>query len=76
MKRAISKITLLVGMIFFGMSSILTAQTKEYKLDGMTFGMPEAQVYTEDYNGSPVVGEYITQLPNLAKLDYEGNKHH
>lgn len=76
MKRAISKITLLVGMIFFGMSSILSAQTEEYKLDGMTFGMPEAEVYTEDYNGPPVVGEYITQLPNLAPLDYEGNKHH
>lgn len=76
MKRAISKITLLVGMIFFGMSSMLSAQTKEYKLDGMTFGMPEAEVYTEDYDGPPVVGEYVTLLPNLAPLDYEGNKHH
>ncbi|SMO46893.1 multicopper oxidase domain-containing protein [Gracilimonas mengyeensis] len=76
MKRAISKITLLVGMVLFGMSSMLSAQTEEYTLDGMTFGMPEAEVYTEDYNGSPVVGEYITQLPNLAPLDYEGNKHH
>jgi nitrite reductase (NO-forming) len=76
MKRAISKFTLLFGMVLFGMSSMLSAQTEEYKLDGMTFGMPEAQVYTEDYNGPPVVGEYITQLPNLAPLDYEGNKHH
>ena len=76
MKSAISKITLLVGMIFFGMSSLLTAQTQEYTLDGMTFGMPEAEVYTEDYDGPPVVGEYVTQLPNLAPLDYEGNKHH
>ncbi|MFP8489074.1 multicopper oxidase domain-containing protein [Gracilimonas sp. Q87] len=76
MKSAITKITILTGMLIFGMTSFLSAQTEEYKIDGMTFGMPEAEVYTEDYNGPPVVGEYITQLPNLATLDYEGNKHH
>jgi len=58
------------------MSSLLMAQTEEYKIDGMSFGMPEAKVFTEDYDGSPVVGEYLTQVPNLAPLDYEGNKHH
>lgn len=76
MKSAITKFTLLTALLMFGMTSILSAQTEEYKIDGMTFGMPEAKVYTEDYNGSPVVGEYITQAPNLAPLDYEGNKHH
>ncbi|MEX2603656.1 MAG: multicopper oxidase domain-containing protein, partial [Gracilimonas sp.] len=76
MKSAISKITLMVGLFLIGMSSMLTAQTEEYTLDGMTFGMPEAEVYTEDYDGSPVVGEYVTMLPDLAPLDYEGNKHH
>jgi nitrite reductase (NO-forming) len=54
----------------------LQAQNTEYTIDGMTFGMPEAEVYTEDYNGPPVVGDYISMLPNLAPLDYEGNKHH
>ncbi|WP_340102487.1 multicopper oxidase domain-containing protein [Rhodohalobacter sp. 8-1] len=53
-----------------------TAQSQEYMMDGMTFGMPEAEVFTEDYDGPIVVGEYVTMLPNLAPLDYEGNKHH
>ena len=51
-------------------------QTTEYELDGKTFGMPEAEVFTEDYDGPPVVGEHISMLPNLEPLDYEGNKHH
>ncbi|MDZ7757260.1 multicopper oxidase domain-containing protein [Rhodohalobacter sp.] len=38
--------------------------------------MAEAEVFTEDYDGPPVVGEHFTQLPNLAPLNYEGNKHH
>lgn len=76
MKIAITKFTILTAVLIFGMTSLLSAQTEEYQIDGMTFGMPEAKVYTEDYDGSPVVGEYVTQLPNLAKLDYEGNKHH
>ncbi|MEX0681422.1 MAG: multicopper oxidase domain-containing protein [Balneolales bacterium] len=54
----------------------IQAQHTEYTLDGMTFGMPEAEVYTEDYDGPPVVGEYVTMLPNIKPLNYEGNKHH
>jgi nitrite reductase (NO-forming) len=71
----LSKLTL---SMFFGVlfSSLTVAQTAEYTMDGMTFGMPEAEVFTEDYDGPPVVGEYLTQLPNLKPLDYEGNKHH
>jgi nitrite reductase (NO-forming) len=65
--------TLLILLLATGLAK---AQTTEYTIDGMTFGMPEAEVYTEDYNGPPVVGEYVTMLPNLAPLDYEGNKHH
>lgn len=67
--------TLLIAILLLGFASA-TAQTSEYTIDGMTFGMPEAEVFTEDYDGPPVVGEYITMLPNLAPLDYEGNKHH
>ncbi|MEX0721998.1 MAG: multicopper oxidase domain-containing protein [Balneolaceae bacterium] len=71
----ISKITLtlLFGMLFSGLSF---AQTGEYEIDGMLFGMPEAEVFTEDYDGPPVVGEYLAMLPELKLLDYEGNKHH
>lgn len=68
-------ITTLILLISAGLIQV-QAQTSEFTMDGMTFGMPEAEVYTEDYNGPPVVGDYITMLPNLAPLDYEGNKHH
>ena len=47
-----------------------TAQSQEYRMDGMTFGMPEAVVFTEEYNEPPVVGDHFTMLPNLAPLDY------
>ena len=47
-----------------------TAQSQEFMMDGMTFGMPEAVVFTEDYNGPPVVGDHFTMLRNLAPLDY------
>lgn len=68
--------SLLVGLLFLRLTSLSLAQTDEYQIDGMLFGMPEAEVFTEDYNGPPVVGEYVTMLPNLKPLDYEGNKHH
>ncbi|MEX0685530.1 MAG: multicopper oxidase domain-containing protein [Balneolales bacterium] len=68
--------TLLASLLVFGVSQQIMAQTSEYEMDGMIFGMPEAEVFIEDYDGPPVVGEYFTQLPTLKPLDYEGNKHH
>jgi nitrite reductase (NO-forming) len=74
----VSKLILILtaGLFFFGTVNTAIAQSSEYMMDGMTFGMPEAEVFTEDYDGPPVVGEYLTMLPNLKPLDYEGNKHH
>lgn len=74
MKNLKEKLLLTICTVL--LATTIQAQQTEYQIDGMTFGMPEAEVYTEDYNGPPVVGEYITMLPNLAPLDYEGNKHH
>ncbi len=68
--------TLIVGLLLMGITNLSYAQTDEYEMDGMTFGMPEAEVFTEDYDGPPVVGEYVSMLPNLEPLDYEGNKTH
>ena len=72
--RAIVSITSFLLLIIAMNPAI--AQTDEYTMDGMTFGMPEAEVFTEDYDGPPVVGEHFTMLPDLAPLNYEGNKHH
>ncbi|NBC25633.1 MAG: multicopper oxidase domain-containing protein [Bacteroidetes bacterium] len=74
--KSYTRITTLIVLLMAAGFATLQAQNTEYTIDGMTFGMPEAEVYTEDYNGPPVVGDYISMLPNLAPLDYEGNKHH
>ena len=68
--------TLIIGLLLTGISTLSYAQTDEYEMDGMTFGMPEAEVFTEDYDGPPVVGDHLSMLPNLEPLDYEGNKTH
>ena len=68
--------TLIIGLILTGITTLSYAQTDEYEMDGMTFGMPEAEVFTEDYDGPPVVGDHLSMLPNLEPLDYEGNKTH
>lgn len=47
----------------------------EYLVDGRVYGMPEAEVFTDDYAGPPVVGEYLTHLPILAPLP-SGNRTH
>lgn len=68
--------TLIIGLLVTGITNLSYAQTEEYEMDGMTFGMPEAEVFTEDYDGPPVVGDHLSMLPNLEPLDYEGNKTH
>jgi len=68
--------TLIIGLLLTGITSLSYAQSDEYEIDGKTFGMPEAEVFTEDYDGPPVVGDYLSMLPNLEPLDYEGNKTH
>jgi len=76
MKRLNQLLTLAAGVLLLSSLATIHAQTAEYTLDGMTFGMPEAEVFVEEYDGPPVVGDYVTMLPHLAELDYEGNKHH
>lgn len=66
-------IAILVGL---GLGFPLSARTPEYELDGMVFGMPEAEVTTEETTGPPAVGETLSLLPKLQPLDYEGNRHH
>lgn len=52
------------------------ASAAEFTVDGKVFGLAEARVYTEDYQGPGAVGEYLSALPNLKKLDYQGNRTH
>lgn len=50
-------------------------QKAEYQIDGNWYGLPDAKVFQEDYDGPPVVGKNITMLPNVAPLE-EGNRTH
>jgi nitrite reductase (NO-forming) len=47
----------------------------EREVNGKIFGTRPAEIFTEDYAGPPVVGEYVTHLPNLAPLP-AGNRTH
>lgn len=47
-----------------------------WQRDGRVFGMPEARVFQEDYDGAPVVGDHLTRAPRVSPLDYEGNRVH
>ena len=51
------------------------ATVPQFQVDGRTYGMPEAQIFDDPYTGPPVVGEYVTLLPNLAPLP-PGNRTH
>lgn len=50
--------------------------TGEYVIDGKVFGMPEADLFEEDYDGPPVVGDTVTRLPHLARLEPGNRTHH
>lgn len=75
-------ISQLAAGILLGLASVAACAAptlkhpSEFIIDGMVFGMPKAKVYTEDYQGPAVVGDYVTALPNLKKLDYRGNREH
>ena len=53
----------------------VTLRPGEFDVDGRIYGMPPAEIFTDDYSGPPVVGEYVTHLPNLAALP-AGNRTH
>ena len=43
--------------------------------DGKVFGAPVAEIYTEEYDGPPVVGDAVTRAPALAPVQ-PGNRIH
>ncbi len=47
-----------------------------FEVDGMQFGMPEAEVFTEPYDGPPVVGPGLSMAPFLSPLEHEGTTTH
>ncbi len=50
-------------------------QKAEFEIEGNWYGLPDAKIFQEDYDGPPVVGDHLTMLPNVAPLE-EGNQTH
>ena len=82
MRRAgTSLITLIVFLA--GAGAIMLAQTLSSRYSGAAaesadskmFGAPPAEIFHEDYDGPPVVGDNVTRAPALAPLQ-PGNRTH
>lgn len=78
--KFIQYLLIVAGMLLAINLSTATAQQQEqnkaeYQIEGNWYGLPDAKLFREDYNGPPVIGKHITMLPNVAKLE-EGNQTH
>lgn len=76
--RTVGMLTIMmIALIMTSSSAQIDAQNlgAKFQVDGKWYGLEEAKLFTEDYNGAPVVGEYLTKLPNIAPLP-KGNKVH
>jgi nitrite reductase (NO-forming) len=67
----------LLGSVLMAVSISGCTGDAEARLDTseLAFGMPEAEVFTENYDGPPVVGEALTLAPDIAPLP-AGNQTH
>jgi len=78
MRRIISPVLILV-LLATAATVALYARYAEPDADalieGKVFGTPLAEIYTDDYDGPPVVGDVVTRLPELAPLQ-PGNRTH
>ena len=83
MEATIMKILKYVSIIFGLMLAIQLPQASaqqqekkaEYQIEGKWYGLPDAKLFPDDYDGPPVVGEHLTRLPNVAVLE-PGNRNH
>ncbi|MCH8501165.1 MAG: multicopper oxidase domain-containing protein [Aliidiomarina sp.] len=58
------------------LNSTLPMKDGEFSIDGMIFGLAEAEVFREQYDSAPVIGDTMSALPHLAPLEYTGNRVH
>ena len=74
---------MLAGLVLLTLTAAVLASVRrapalgsgEYEVEGHVYGMPEAEVFTDNYNGPPVVGDALTHLPYIAPLA-RGNRTH
>lgn len=65
-------------IVFAAWAGFQNNQTKkaEFEIEGNWYGLPEAKVFKDDYNGPPAAGEYLSYLPNVVPLKEEGYRVH
>lgn len=51
------------------------AATPSFQIEGRAYGLPEARIFEDPYEGPPVVGEFVTLAPAIARLP-PGNRTH
>ena len=73
--RRVTLLASLAAAWLLALYALPAAAQGEYRIDGKVFGMPTAEVFEEEYDGPPAVGEYLTLAPELAKLP-PGNRTH
>lgn len=76
--KSLKLLLIIVGMLLTIDVSTVTAQQQakaEFEIEGKWYGLPDAKIFQEEYDGPPVVGDHITMLPNVAPLE-EGNQTH
>ena len=79
MNKLLSKVSVavLLGCTAFAASAEPRLKhASEYVIDGRIYGLPEARIFTEEYDGPAIVGDYVSALPHLEPLTYAGNREH
>src|SRR5690625_7659092 len=76
--NTVKYLTIIVAMLLATELPVATAQHQqeaEYQIEGKSYGLPEAKLFQEEYDGPPVVGDYLTRLPEVVPLS-PGNRTH
>lgn len=82
MKNLRALIILTVLLFIAGGTGKVKAQERnkdleaEFQVEGRWYGLPEARLYMEDYDGPLVQGEYVSMLPDLVPLPAGNRVHH
>ena len=64
------------ALLLLSCSTVAVAATPTFQIEGRTYGLPEAQIFDDPYDGPPVVGEFVTLAPAIAPLPPGNRTHH
>jgi nitrite reductase (NO-forming) len=81
MRNRSSVIPFVIALAVIVVTTFLVPESRartapDRSVSGKVFGSPPAEVFTEDYDGPPVVGDAVTLAPALAPLQPGNRTHH